>query len=255
MEKKPKRREGEKINQKFSKFTDAVINANIELFELIHRKLEDNYFIHTDIGAGGDRSSGIDLIAEEIFIRHLGEYGQIISEESGVVGTGECKIIVDPIDGSDNFLSKLPYYGTSIALEYNDAVEIGIVANLANGDLFVKTKEHFQKTKLDRIDFQDVDKHPYATIGIFERAYKSEFIADKLKKAQIKYRAPGALALSLAYAHDVNFMLYEGKARDFDIKAGLFMCEDLYRHIDDRLILIAKDKEIFNNLKRILLGE
>jgi myo-inositol-1(or 4)-monophosphatase len=56
----------------------------------------------------------------------------------------------------------------------------------------------------------------------------------------------------LAYAHDVNFVLYEGKMREYDIAAGLFMCEDLYIKKTEDLLLVSKNKEIFGKIAQFI---
>ncbi len=194
-------------------------------------------------------------MAEEIFIKYLKPYGRIVSEESGSIGSGDYAIIIDPLDGSDNFLSQIPFYGTSIALEKEGDVIVGIIANLANGDIFVKTKKTFRQADLEHCHFKDIRENHCATVGIFERAYRSEIYAKKLYHDKIKYRIPGAVALSLAYAHRVDFVIFEGTLREYDSKAGLFMCENLYKYEYNALLLICKDLNRFNYLKNILLGD
>lgn len=205
------------------------------------------------IGAGGDISIGMDLIAEEVFIKHLGSFGQIDSEESGLVGDGAYTITLDPLDGSANFKSHFPYFGSSIALEFDGEILAGIVTNLAEGTLFLKTKEKFQYTKLDKLQFFDVVINPYASVGLFERAYRSTKYAKKLQNSGYKYRSPGATALSLAYTHQLQFFIYEGEMRSYDVRAGEFMCEGLYQHKEKDLTLICNKLNHFENLKKILI--
>ena len=200
-------------------------------------------------------SREVDIMAEKIFIKYLGSFGKIHSEESGEIGEGAYRIILDPIDGSDNFLSQIPYFGASIALEVEGEVLVGIISNFANGDIFVKTKEYFRVAKMDTSIFQDEVLNICSNVGIFERAYRSKNYAKKLYDARIKYRIPGASALSLAYAHRVDFVIFEGEMRDYDSKAGLFMCENLYKYEYNDLILICKDLKQFKYLKNILLGD
>ncbi len=208
-----------------------------------------------EIGAGGDVSREVDIMAEKIFIKYLSAFGQIYSEESGKIGEGDYRIILDPIDGSDNFLSQIPYFGSSIALELEGEVLVGIICNFANGDIFVKTKEYFRVAKLENISFKDEVLNPCSCVGIFERAYRSKVYAKKLYDAEIKYRIPGASALSFAYAHRVDFVIFEGEMREYDAKAGLFMCENLYKYEYNDLILICKDLKQFQYFKNILLGD
>ena len=235
------------------KFIDAVIKANLEIYNLINSGLKASHFEFFGVGAGGDKSSRIDIEAEAIFIKYLLGFGQIFSEEIGVVGEGSKKIVIDPIDGSENLLSSFPYYGTSVALvnEKNE-VEIGVICNLANGEIFIKTKDEFKRGFLNTLNFNPVVTKK-ARVGLFERSYSNSKIVSKLASLKLKFRSPGALALSLAYANSVNFVIFFGKIRDFDVKAGIFMCENLNNFISDDLILISQNREIFDNLKEFLL--
>ena len=72
-------------------------------------------------GAAGDRTFEIDKKAEDIIVkgfRAIGEPLTFISEEAGVVdmGGGKTVVIVDPVDGSKNAVSDIPFYCTSIAV-------------------------------------------------------------------------------------------------------------------------------------------
>jgi len=71
----------------------------------------------------------------------------------------------------------------------------------------------------------------------------------------IKYRMPGAIALTLAYAHYVDFVIFEDVLREYDIKAGMKMCENLYKYQYNELTLICKDEDKFLHYKKILLEE
>jgi len=234
-------------------FISSVISANLEIYNLIKYNLDDSFYEYKEIGAGGDRSLKIDLEAESIFIKHLSCFGEILSEESGSIGSGDKKIVIDPIDGSGNFYSNIPYYGTSIALvDSSGDVEIGVVFNITNGDIFVKSKKSFQKSNIENLNFIDV-KERESNIGIFEKSYTNSKFVEKLAKLNLKYRTPGALALSLAYSHFVDFTIFLGQMREFDIKAGLFMCEDLNIYRDNDLLIISKNIDIFNKIKNTLL--
>ena len=206
-------------------------------------------------GEGGDTTCVIDKTAEDIFVQKLSSFGKIYSEESGVIGEGKYNITLDPLDGSDNFLSNFPYFGTSVALEDDFGVKAAVIANLADDTVVVKTKERFCRSALMKPDFKDIVKNPNSKVGIFERAYLSKTYADKLKAAKIKYRIPGAVALSLSLAHEVSFVILEGDLRVFDVKAGLYMCEELYQHKTNDLTIICQQENILNRLKQILLED
>ena len=113
-------------------FIDASLCASLKIIRALHER--DNLFEEKGIGFGGDRSLNVDLIAEEIFIKALSDYGNILSEESGFIDNNKEKtIIIDPIDGSYNISNHIPYFGCSIYLEN----EASVIVNLSNGDYFV----------------------------------------------------------------------------------------------------------------------
>lgn len=235
-------------------FVEAVKEANKKIYTLLQSGgLSDYHRQSFAVGAGGDRSSGIDLEAEKVFVEYLSPFGTIISEESGSFLNHENhrEIILDPIDGSENLLSHLPYYGTSVALREQGQCTKAIVTNLANGDIFIKEDGLLYKGHLLSSLTSEVKPNPFAKVGIFERSYCSMLVASKLKEAGIKYRSPGAFALSLAYAHDVSFVVYEGKMRVYDVEAGLFMCEGLHTYCEGEIFLVSKDKETFDKIIRL----
>ncbi len=234
------------------KFKEAVIVANKEIVELIKTKSHDMLCEKISIGHGGDVSMRIDLLAEEIFVKYLSKYGNIYSEECGYIDNqSEFDLIIDPIDGSSNFASNLPYFGTSVALKKQDEHICSVITNLANQDIFIKDARGLLRGKIDSLDFKKIDINANSSVGIFERSYCSQNIAEKLKAIKIKYRSPGAFALSLAYARDVDFVIYEGILRAFDVEAGLHMCEDLNLYKSSQILFISKDKETFDKIAKL----
>lgn len=238
-------------------FLEAALYVNALLYQRLSTKgLEEKDHQSFQQGAGGDISSAIDLEAEQLFIEYLLPFGTIISEESGEIKNpnSTAKIILDPIDGSDNLLSHLPYYGTSIAYFEQDVCTKAVITNLANGDCFIKDDLGLRRGKVETHAFHEVTINPYSKIGLFERSYRSTRLHSLLQKVGIKYRSPGAFALSLAYARDVSFVLYEGKMRSYDVEAGRFMCEGLWTYETDEILLVSKDKEIFDKIVDLFIS-
>lgn len=238
----------------YNSFSNAVIKANKELYEYINTHMSSFDLEESNtIGYGGDNSLRIDLFAEEIFIKHLDKFGDIYSEEIGLVSSNSnIKIIIDPIDGSHNFQSQLPYYGTSVALEIDGITKAGFVCNLANGQLIYKTNGEIKTINIE--DGSEILslKIKESSIGIFERSYAYPEICQKLYENRIKYRSPGAAALSLAYAHNVSFVLFMGKIREFDIAAALYISSDLFIHQEDEFLIVTKSKQFLSQIKEII---
>ncbi|MDF1882042.1 inositol monophosphatase [Sulfurimonas sp. MAG313] len=206
-------------------FIRETIKACQEVVVMLENHKDDKAaYEPQDIGAGGDRSVGLDLMAEQIFMDRLDYFGQINSEESGLVGEdNDVQIVLDPIDGSDNMLTLFPYFGASIAYMKNGKCLVGIVCNFANGDIYIKDAKQFLQGKLHSAHFKPVVKHHTSKIGIFEKAALYPELTTQLIENNLKYRAPGAVALSLAYAHNSNYMIFLGKMRTYDLEAGLYI--------------------------------
>lgn len=237
-------------------FIQASIRACHDIKALVEEGSSSLFAVHEQ-GFGGDISSGIDLRAEAICFSHLCAFGSIFSEESGWMSPeSSCNIFLDPIDGSDNFVSKLPYYGVSIARVTDDKTTEAVVCNLANGDLFIRTEEEYYVSSLQNPSQKnEILMNPSAKIGLFEKAPEHPDLIKKLMAKKLKFRSPGALALSLAYAPYVKYVLFLGTMRPYDIQAGLYLSKHLYVFSDDRYILMSADKELFELIRLIVEKE
>ncbi|MDR3162496.1 MAG: inositol monophosphatase [Helicobacteraceae bacterium] len=230
-------------------FTRAVLAANREIFSFLQTADDSLFQDGGQVGFGGDKSLLIDLIAEKIFIKHLSGFGRINSEECGLTGSGRDEIVIDPIDGSSNAASGFPYYGTSVALKSDNKVAASVVCNMTNGEYFYKNSSGIYHRQLFDDRVLSVNREGVSSVGLFEKAYSFPREAKKLRKMGFKFRSPGALALSLAYAHSVRFVVAAGKLREYDIIAGLHLCEDLNVFVSERLIIISREKTVFDRLK------
>ncbi|MBU7014427.1 MAG: hypothetical protein HXS52_12455 [Theionarchaea archaeon] len=87
--------------------------------------------------AGGGLTRRIDRIAEDAAIEYL-ERGSLeytlITEESGIRGEGDVVIILDPLDGTMNALTGIPFYSVSVAL--SGTVQYGLVKNLCTHEIY-----------------------------------------------------------------------------------------------------------------------
>jgi myo-inositol-1(or 4)-monophosphatase len=235
-------------------FIQACITANEEIATALKEGFDTSWYEKTEVGAGGDVSSRLDLFAEEVFFKHLSSFGQIESDESGIMGEGEVKIIIDPIDGSSNALSLFPYYGTSVAkVNEEGLLDAAVVCNLANGDIFIKSENAaVLQGKLFSKDFHEREISSASEIGLFEKAYAHPQIVAALDREGLKFRAPGAIALSLAYAHTVEYVLFIGMFRIYDFAAGLALCEGLEVIVEQDYVIVSKDKSVLEKIEVIV---
>jgi myo-inositol-1(or 4)-monophosphatase len=237
-------------------FIQASLLAAQEVASLI-KEGNDSLFALHEQGFGGDISNGVDLKAEAICFKHLSPFGSVFSEESGWMSPeSSTNIFLDPIDGSDNFVSRLPYYGISIARVTEGKTTEAVVCNLANGEVFIRTEDEYYSIMLHAPENKiEIVTNASAKIGLFEKGPEHPELVKKLMDKKLKFRSPGALALSLAYAPYVKYVLFLGTMRPYDIQAGLYLSKHLYVINDDRYILISADKELFEQIRLIVEKE
>ncbi len=89
---------------------------------------------------GAGPVSDADLASEAAILARLRETSiPILSEESGGAGSGR-RWIVDPLDGTGNFIRHLPWFGVGIALATDDTVELGVVYAPITDELFAAAR-------------------------------------------------------------------------------------------------------------------
>src|SRR5882762_1685625 len=80
-----------------------------------------------------------DREAERAIVELLGrafpDYG-VLGEEFGGAGRRDICWIIDPIDGTKNFVRRIPVWATLIALEEHGEITVGVIHNPVTGDLF-----------------------------------------------------------------------------------------------------------------------
>ena len=93
----------------------------------------------------GDFVSSADKRTEKIIIGELQkahpDYG-IITEESGVINESkiEKRWIIDPIDGTMNFLNGIPQFAISIGYEENGEIKCGVIFNPVTNEMYYAEK-------------------------------------------------------------------------------------------------------------------
>jgi len=110
-----------------------VIARSIPKLEGIEIHAKDRHDYVTEV----DRSAEREIIA---IIRHHYPEHAILAEESGASGTHEARWIIDPLDGTTNFLHGFPVYAVSIACEVRGRLEVGTVYDVLRQELYTATR-------------------------------------------------------------------------------------------------------------------
>ena len=93
--------------------------------------------------AAHDYVSEVDQEAEQVIIRTLRDAypdHSILAEESGAAGQSDYQWIIDPLDGTTNYLHGFPQYAVSIALAHKGVVTQAVVYDPARNDLYTATR-------------------------------------------------------------------------------------------------------------------
>ena len=99
---------------------------------------------HVDVKSSPvDVVTAVDRASEELVVGRLlaarPDDGVLGEEGADRTGTSGVRWVIDPIDGTVNFLYDLPAYAVSIAAEVDGVVRAGVVLNVATGELFTAT--------------------------------------------------------------------------------------------------------------------
>ena len=184
-----------------------------------------------------DYVSEVDHAAEQAIVQVLKEaYPQhsILAEESGVSGAqSEYQWIIDPLDGTTNFLHGFPHYCVSIALALKGVVQHGVIFDPVRNDLFTASRGGgaFLNDRRMRVSKTIYLKDallgtgfPYKEFANIDR-YLAVFKEMTQKSAGI--RRPGSAALDLAYVACGRFDgFWETGLSAWDVAAGGLMVQE-----------------------------
>ena len=150
-----------------------------------------------------DRAAEAEIIA--IIRKHYPNHA-FLAEESGRSGDDETLWIIDPLDGTTNFLHGFPVFAVSIACQQRGRLEHAVVYDPMRGELFTSTRgggSHLDSRRM-RVSKQRTLEGALISTGFPYRA-NSRFIDPYLQMLKVVMqqtagaRRPGAAALDLAY--------------------------------------------------------
>ena len=175
--------------------------------DIINRAAENIEQLKIQHKTKNDLVSEVDHAAEAEIINSLQKIypdHAFLAEDSGRIGESDYEWIIDPLDGTTNFLHGFPVYAVSIALAYKKQLQVAVVYDPCRNDLFTASRGSGAYLNEKRIRVSKRDKLIDCLIGTgfpFRAnsdvdSYGEMFKALALKTAGI--RRPGAAALDLA---------------------------------------------------------
>jgi len=130
------------------KLTSANINVMVKACrkasKILIRDFGEIENLQVSLKGPGDYVSAADKKVEKILIDELQKARpnySILSEEIGEINNDESfKWIIDPIDGTSNFLHGIPHFAISIGLEHNKEIICGIIYDPIKDEMFTAEK-------------------------------------------------------------------------------------------------------------------
>ncbi len=136
--------------------------------KLINRAELDLDKVRVGLKGPGDFVTETDQAAEQTIIEVLKKAfpdHAILAEESGASGQSDFEWLIDPIDGTTNFIHGYPHYAVSIALRVKGVIQQAVIYNPATNDLFTASKGEGAYLNSRRIRVSKRHKSPEYLIG------------------------------------------------------------------------------------------
>ncbi len=188
---------------------------------------------YVKMGADGTPTKRIDQVAEDAVVEYLREKPlcrTLVSEEAGVVEMGgdAGTIYLDPIDGTYNAVTGIPFYALSIAYAIEGTLQKGYVRNLATGETFsaIRGEGAFLDGKPIRVS--RIALLEESAMSVYGRRFDPAPVQHLGRKLR-RWRLFGASALELCYVgagRIDGFIDFRGTLRVTDAAAGIVVCEE-----------------------------
>ena len=221
----------------------ANLNIMIKAAEKASRALIRDFGeiekLQVSIKGPSDFVSNADLKAEKIIIEELKKarpYYSIISEEDGSEKNKDKNNtwIIDPIDGTTNFLHGIPHFAISIALKSNDEIVSGLIYDPIKDEMFYAEKDNgafFNNQRIRVSKKKEINNCLFATGG------------NSKDKIDLPTRRSGSAALDIAYVASGRYDGYfQNDLNLWDIAAGIIILKEAGGMINE--IDLSKNNKI-----------
>jgi len=215
----------------------------------------------------------VDQAAEQAIIETLERRypdHAFLGEESGQRGESDCVWIIDPLDGTTNFVHGLPVFCVSIALRIRDQLEVGVIYDPCRQELY--TAMRGRGAQLDGRRIRVANRtglegaligtgFPYRSNAVWMKAYLA--MLEDVMQQTAGVRRPGSAALDLAYVAAGRLDgFWEFGLEVWDIAAGALMIQEAGGLISsltpggsflDTGNLVAGSPKVYEALQKLLV--
>lgn len=220
----------------------ALMNVMIAAARKAARSLARDFgeVAHLQVSVKGPANfvSAADHRAEEILFRELSRarpgYGFLMEERGEIVGADKThRWIVDPLDGTTNFLHSIPLFAISIGLEREGQLVAGLIYNPISDEMYTaeKGKGAFLNDRRIRVAARRTLADSVIATGIPHRGRPghAQFLreAEAIMREVAGIRRTGSAALDLAWTAAGRFDGYwEHNLQPWDLAAGILIVRE-----------------------------
>jgi len=227
---------------------DALQNAIRITGAFIRKEYEGFDRDRVEIKGRNDLVSYVDRTAEEQLVSQLQRLTPgcgFINEESGRHRTDSPQVwIIDPLDGTTNFVYGVPVFSISVALkdtqDGKEEIVLGCVYDVMRDELFHARKGHGAYLNGKRIAVGTAETLETALIAYGAMHSKHLVLADFLQmlgafmQRSRGLRRLGSAALDLAYTAAGRFDgFFEAQLHPWDVAAGSLLVQEAGGHVSD----------------------
>ena len=229
----------------YSPIITVMTNAAIKAARRMVRDFGEVEQLQVSQKGPADFVSNADLKAEKTLIYELSNarpaFGFLVEEQGIIEGSDKAnRWIVDPLDGTTNFLHGIPHFAISIAHQKEGSIVAAVIYDPVKDEMFwaERNRGAWMNNRRLRVSSRGNLSHSVLATGIphFGRGKPAEFldIAETLMPQVAGIRRMGAASLDLAYVAAGRYEAYwETGLKAWDIAAGLLMVSEAGGFVTD----------------------
>lgn len=215
---------------------NVAIAAAEKAGEIMRRQLQNVHSIPVTRKDRHDFVSEVDHACEAEIVREIKRFfpdHAFLAEESGASGESDYTWIIDPLDGTSNYLHGIPHFAVSISQQFQGRTEHAVVYDPLRDEMFTSTRgsgAYLNKTRVRVSPRLELDGAILATAFPFRerqhmKAYMSMF--NRLWEHAEDFRRAGTASLDLAYVAAGRYDGYfEIGIKPWDISAGALLVRE-----------------------------
>ena len=202
---------------------NIMIKASEKASKILIRDFGEVEKLQVSKKGPSDFVTNSDLKTEKIIIDELQKAKpnySIVSEENGIKNNKDKKNtwIIDPIDGTVNFLHGIPHFAISIALKSNNEIVSGLIFDPIKNEMFYAEKNngaYFNNQRIRVSKKNNINECLFVTGG------------KKKDEIDLPFRKSGCAALDMAYVASGRYDGYfQSDLNIWDIAAGIILVKE-----------------------------